>query len=204
MDGQSLVPLLTGKPNPAASRTCFVNEFAEGGFQTRAPFIGAAGLYDNPDNQWRMYASRHERDVCYTKWDREYSFNDIQARPSSGFDNMLVVALRQLTLALVAQTGLLDIVTLTLVARHILGRARYFPTLAAARRFNAQGWARRRHQAATRALNARIVPLVRRGDVALGDGRFAEALRLFEKAMARAWPRLKDTPSERYLEYYSA
>ena len=83
MDGQSLVPLLTGKPNPAASRTCFVNEFAEGGFQTRPPFIGAAGLYDNPDNQWRMYASRHERDALLLRIGTE----SLQRHwPSSGFD----------------------------------------------------------------------------------------------------------------------
>ena len=81
MDGQSLVPLLTGKPTPAGWRTRFASEFAEGGFQTYGPFVGAAGLYDNPDNQWRMLRVMNEtHDFSYTEWDREYIFNDIQFR----------------------------------------------------------------------------------------------------------------------------
>ena len=81
MDGQSLVPMLTGKPKPAGWRTRFASEFAEGGIQHYGPFVGAAGLYDNPDNQWRMLRVMNEtHDFSYTEWDREYIFNNIQFR----------------------------------------------------------------------------------------------------------------------------
>ena len=95
----------------------------------------------------------------------------------------LMVSLRRLTLALAAHAGLVDMDTMTLIGTHVVGRARHFPTLVVTRRFNAQGWAFRAHQTAMRALNACLVPLVRRGDVALAAGRVAEALGLFEEAL---------------------
>lgn len=77
MDGQSMVPLLTGKPTPKW-RTRFVSEFAEGVIQHSGPFQGAAGLYDNPDNQWRMLRVMNgTHDFSYTEWDKEYIFDKI-------------------------------------------------------------------------------------------------------------------------------
>ena len=95
----------------------------------------------------------------------------------------LMVSLRRLTLALAAHAGLVDMDTMTLIGTHVVGRARHFPTLVVTRRFAAQGWVFRTHQTAMRALNGRLVPLVRRGDVALAAGRVAEALGLFEEAL---------------------
>ena len=54
MDGQSLAPLLTTGNAGPNWRTRFASEFAEGNYQNYGPFKGAPGLYDNPDNQWRM------------------------------------------------------------------------------------------------------------------------------------------------------
>ena len=78
VDGQSLVPLLTGKPNRAGWRTRFASEFAEMGSQTWGTFIGAAGLYDNPDSQWRMLRIMTvTHSLQHTEWGREYIFNGI-------------------------------------------------------------------------------------------------------------------------------
>ena len=108
----------------------------------------------------------------------------------------LMVSLRRLTLAHAAHAGLLDMETLALplVGQHMLGRAWHFPTLDITRRFNAQGWAFRQHQAAMRALNARLVPLVRRGGMALAAGNCTGALRLFEKALAQYREEGRDRP----------
>ena len=83
MDGMSLKPLLTaagaGKTTPAGWRTRFASEFAEGGIQHYGIFQGAAGLYDNPDNQWRMLRVMNAtHNLAYMEWDREYTFETIQ------------------------------------------------------------------------------------------------------------------------------
>ena len=87
MDGQSMVPLLMAAPTAVSRvrqpgwRTRFASEFAEGGFQNYGPFRGAPGLYDNPDNQWRMLRVLNDtHDIAYMEWDSEYLFNKIDFR----------------------------------------------------------------------------------------------------------------------------
>ena len=82
MDGESMVPLLIGAgPAPSTWRPRFATEFAEGGFQNYGPFTGAQGLYDNPDNQWRMLRVMNiSHNFSYTEWDKEYIFNKIDFR----------------------------------------------------------------------------------------------------------------------------
>ena len=75
MDGQSMAPLLLGKPVPTPGwRTRFASEFAEGGVQTYGPFP----IYDNPDNQWRMLRVINDtHNIAYIEWDKEYVFDKI-------------------------------------------------------------------------------------------------------------------------------
>jgi N-acetylglucosamine-6-sulfatase len=82
MDGQSLVPALMSGGKPGKDwRTRFASEFAEGGDQNYGIFRGAQGLYDNPDNQWRMLrVINATHNIAYIEWDREYIFNTIQFR----------------------------------------------------------------------------------------------------------------------------
>lgn len=80
MDGESMVPLLMGEPAPHW-RTRFASEFAEGNWQNYGIFKGAAGLYDNPDNQWRMLRVMNQtHNFSYTEWDKEYVFDKIDFR----------------------------------------------------------------------------------------------------------------------------
>jgi hypothetical protein len=80
MDGMSLVPLLmSGGKKDAGYRTRFASEFAEGNIQHYGIFQGADGLYDNPDNQWRMLrVLNNTHNFAYIEWDREYIFDTIQ------------------------------------------------------------------------------------------------------------------------------
>jgi len=93
MDGMSLKPLLISsaggagktdtspstKTAPPGWRTRFASEFAEGGIQHYGPFQGAAGLYDNPDNQWRMLrVINTTHNLAYTEFDKDYIFETIQ------------------------------------------------------------------------------------------------------------------------------
>ena len=83
MDGQSMVPLLmpTSTAVSYGWRTRFASEFAEGGFQNYGPFRGAPGLYDNPDNQWRMLRVMNDtHNIAYMEWDKDYVFNKIDFR----------------------------------------------------------------------------------------------------------------------------
>lgn len=83
MDGMSMVPLLMPTSTAVSSgwRTRFASEFAEGAFQTYGPFRGAPGLYDNPDNQWRMLRVMNDtHNIAYMEWDKDYVFNKIDFR----------------------------------------------------------------------------------------------------------------------------
>lgn len=106
----------------------------------------------------------------------------------------LMVPLRRITLALAAEANLVDMDVMRLIGKHLVGLARHAPTIELSQRFVDQGWAYRTHQQRARALNRRLVPLVRRGDAELAAGHVERARVLFEEALAGYREEGRDRP----------